>query len=212
MGERLRNRQEALGKAVSVGHVGVMRTAGAFHLRETTGTSGLEAALRSAVEALARHEVPHLVVGGLAVQEHGYFRVTTDCDLVVPDVLDTVEVLVADLSGSFVKHGDCDDTVKYKRNGVLINLLPAGHVLKAGCRVPFPVPIEVWDEPRFVSLEKLIALKLDSWSNSPNRRHKDKTDVIELIQALRLPRDLAVDESVRTLYVETWDALAAEPG
>jgi len=58
----------------------------------------------------------------------------------------------------------------------------------------------------------LIALKLDSWSNSPNRLHKDKTDVIELIQALRLPRDLAVDESVRTLYVETWDALAAEPG
>ena len=122
------------------------------------------------------------------------------------------EVLVADLSGSFVKHWDCDDTVKYKRNGVLINLLQAGHVLKAGCRVPFPVPIEVWDEPRFVSLEKLIALKLDSWSNSHNRRHKDKTDVIELIQALRLPRDLAVDESVRTLYVETWDALAAEPG
>lgn len=179
-------------------------------MRETTGTSGLEATLRSAVEVLAQHEVPHLVVGGLAVQEHGYFRVTTDCDLVVPDVMDAVEWLTADLSGPFVKQRGCDDTVRDKRNGVLINLLPAGRVLKAGCKVPFPLPREVWDEPRFVGLEKLISLKLDSWSGSPHRRLKDKADVIELIQALRLPRGLAVDEPVRGLYVETWDALAAD--
>jgi hypothetical protein len=76
--------------------------------------------------------------------------------------------------------------------------------------VPFPVPHEVWDEPRFVTLEKLVSLKLDSWSNSPNRRLKDKADVVELVQALHLPRDLAVDEAVRPLYVEAWDALAAE--
>lgn len=187
-----------------------MQSAGAYHLRETTGTSGLEATLRSAIERLAHHGVPHLVVGGLAVQEHGYFRVTVDCDIVVPDVMDAVELLTADLSGPFVKYPKCDDTVRDKRNGVLINLLPAGRVLKVGCKVPFPEPREVWDEPRFVTLEQLISLKLDSWSNSPNRRHKDKTDVIELIQSLRLPRELAVDEPVRALYVETWDALAAE--
>ena len=53
-------------------------------------------------------------------------------------------------------------------------------------------------------------LEHDSWSNSPTRRHKDKTDVIELIKALHLPRELAADEAVRPLYLETWDALAAE--
>ena len=187
-----------------------MRTTGAYILRENTGTSGLERTLRSALEILAHHGVAHLVVGGLAVQEHGYFRVTIDCDIVVPDVLDAVELLTADLSGPFDRVPDCEDTVKDKRNGVLINLLPAGRVLKSGCKVPFPDPQEAGDEPRFVPLEKLIALKLDSWSNSPNRRHKDKTDVIELIKALRLPRELAVDEAVRALYLETWDALAAE--
>jgi hypothetical protein len=67
--------------------------------------------------------------------------------------------------------------------------------------VPFPDPREVLDQPQFVTLEKLIALKLDSLSNSPNRRHKDKTDVIELIKALHLPRELAVDEAVRALYL-----------
>jgi hypothetical protein len=187
-----------------------MRTPGAYILRENTGTSGLEQTLRSAVEVLAHQGIPHLVVGGLAVQEHGYFRVTLDCDLVVPDVLEAVEWLTADLSGPFSRVPGCEDTVKDKRNGVLINLLPAGRVLKAGCRVPFPDPREVGDQPRFVPLEKLISLKLDSWSNSPNRRLKDKADVVELIKALHLPRDVAVDEAVRGLFHETWDALAAE--
>jgi len=187
-----------------------MRNSGAYTLRETTGTSGLEQTLRSAVESLARHETPHVVVGGLAVQEHGYFRVTVDCDIVVPDVRDAVELLTAGLSGPFNRIPGCEDSVKDKRNGVVINLLPAGGVLKFGCKVPFPIPLEVWDEPRFVPLEKLISLKLDSWSNTPNRRLKDKADVVELINALHLPRELAVDEPVRVLYNETWDALAAE--
>ena len=182
----------------------------AYMLRETTGTSGLERTLRDAVAILAHHSEPHLVVGGLAVQEHGYFRVTTDCDIVVSDVLDAVQLLTADLSGPFVSIPGRHNAVKDTRNGVVIDLLPAGQVLKEGCKVPFPLPLKVWDAPVFVSLQQLISLKLDSSSNSPNRRHKDKTDVIELIKALHLPRELPVDEAVRALYLETWDALAAE--
>jgi hypothetical protein len=51
---------------------------------------------------------------------------------------------------------------------------------------------------------------LDSWANSPLRRHKDKTDVIEIILRRKLPRDLAVDAAVRRFYLETWDGLKAE--
>ena len=188
-----------------------MQNKGAYILRETTGTSGLDQTLRDAVWILAHHLVPHLVVGGLAVQEHGYFRVTTDCDIVVADVFDAVGLLTADFSGPFGRIPGSQDTVKDTRNGVLINLLPAGRVLKSGCKVPFPTPQEVSDLPRFVPLQKLISLKLDSWSNSPNSRLKDKADVIELIKVLHLPRDLAVDAAVRAHYLETWDALAAEP-
>jgi hypothetical protein len=64
--------------------------------------------------------------------------------------------------------------------------------------------------PRFVTLENLVSLKLDRWVNSPSRRLKDKADVIELIKARNLPRELAVDEPVRDLYRNTWDALEAE--
>ena len=81
-------------------------------MRETTGTSGLEQTLCDAVALLAHHIIPHLVVGGLAVQEHGYFRVTTDCDIVVSDVFDAVELLTADLSGSFDRIVGRQDAVK----------------------------------------------------------------------------------------------------
>jgi hypothetical protein len=145
------------------------------------------------------------------VQEHGFYRVTLNVDLIVPDVLDAAELLTADLSGPFQRYPGCEDTVRDRRNGVLVNLLPAGRAYKRTCRVPFPPATEVTDIPRYVPLPKLISLKLDSWVNSPNRRLRDKADVVELIKALRLARELPVDEIVRHLYLETWDALQAEP-
>ncbi len=183
---------------------------GAYHLRETTGTTGLETAARVTVECLADHEIPHLIVGGFAVQELGYPRVTVDVDIVVPDVLDAVEALSADLSGPFVREPGVEDTLKHQATGVLINFLPAGKVLKLGCHVPFPDPTQVSNRPQIVTLEELISLKLDSWVNSPIKRLKDKADVVELIIRRRLPRDLKVRLAVLSLYEETWDALRAE--
>ncbi len=182
----------------------------AYILREATGTSGLVQSARDAVAVLAEHDIPHLVVGGLAVQEHGYPRMTIDVDIVVPDVLEAVEWLTASLTGPFYRVPKFQDRVEDRRNSVKIDLLPAGKVLQRGCKVPFPEPVKVAEQIQIVPLEDLISLKLDSWSGAPVRRHKDKTDVIELIQHRNLPRDLAVASAVRSLYLETWDALRAE--
>ena len=188
-----------------------METEGAYILRENTGTSGIEATLRTAVAMLEHWDIPHLVAGGLAVQEHGYFRVTLDADIIVPDVQEAVEFLISDLTGPFVRFPPgCEDTVQDRRNGVHINFLPAGRVLRRGCQVPFPEPRQVSPRPVFISLGELISLKLDSWTHSPMRRHKDKTDVIELIKSKHLPRELAVADPVRAAYTETWDALRTE--
>lgn len=187
-----------------------MTNQAAYVLRETTGTSGVTETARAAATRLADHDIPHLIIGGLAVQEHGYLRVTTDVDIVVPDVVEAVGFLTADLSGPFVRVAGCEDKVQDRRNGVEVDLLPAGRVLKRGCRVPFPQPTKTSEELQIVKLEELISLKLDSAAHSPLRRHKDKTDVIELILRRKLPRDLAVAPAVRTLYDETWDALRAE--
>lgn len=182
----------------------------AYLLRENTGTSGLVATARKAVETLAHYDIPHLIVGGLAVQEHGYPRLTLDVDIVVPDVLEAVEFLTADLTGPFARVPGVADRLVDRRNQVKIDFLPAGKVLRHGNKVPFPLPSVVTDKPQIIGLADLISLKLDSWSVTPLRRHRDKTDVIELIQYRNLPRDFAVAPAVRSLYLETWDGLKAE--
>lgn len=144
------------------------------------------------------------------MQEHGYPRVTIDVDIVVPDVLEAVEWLTAIVTGPFFRVPQFQDRVEDRRNGVLIDLLPARRVLKRGCKVPFPQPVKVAEQFQIVSLEELVSLKLDSRNGSPNRRLKDKADVNELILRRKLPRDFAVNPAVRALYTETWDALSAE--
>jgi hypothetical protein len=182
----------------------------AYLLRENTGTSGLEQTARRAALALAEHEIPHLIIGGLAVQEHGYPRVTIDVDIVVPDVLEAAEFLTADISGPLQRVPNFSDRIKDTRNGVLIDLLPAGKVIKRGCQVPFPQPKTTSSEPQFVGLEDLISLKLDSSLHSPLHRLRDKTDVVELITRRKLPRDLAVAPAVQPAYLELWDGLRSE--
>lgn len=108
----------------------------AYALRENTGTSGVVQTARTAVATLAAHDIPHLIVGGVAVQEHGYPRVTIDVDIVVPEVLEAVEFLTADLSGPFARVKGREDRVEDRRNGVQVDLLPAGKVLKQGCCKP----------------------------------------------------------------------------
>ena len=150
-----------------------MQSRGAQHLREVTGTCGLEMTIRVALGILTRFESPHLIAGGIAVQEHGYFRVTTDVDIIVPDPGEAVDVLTAPLDTCFVALPRISETVRDRRNEVLINFLPAGGVLRSHCRVAFPHPKTATDQSTFVTLEELIALKLDSWFGSPNHRIKD---------------------------------------
>src|SRR5207247_9069282 len=105
----------------------------AWLLRENTGTSGLEQTARAAAAALAHWDIPHLIVGGLAVQEHGYPRLTLDVDIVVSDILEAVEFLTADVTGPFVRVAGCEDRVVDRPNGVTIDLMPAGQGLAPGC-------------------------------------------------------------------------------
>jgi hypothetical protein len=187
-----------------------MTNSDAYVLRDATGTSGVAQTTRAVAETLAHWNIPHLIIGGVAVQECGYPRVTIDVDIVVPDVFEASEFLTADLAGNFQRIPGHPDRVKDTKTGVMVDLLPAGYVVKKGCKVPFPQPTAASNKPQFVTIEKLISLKLDSWSASKSSRLRDKADVVELIIRRCLARDLAVDEAVKNLYVATWDELKAE--
>jgi hypothetical protein len=131
-------------------------------------------------------------------------------DMVVPDVLEAVEFLTANLTGPLHRVPEAADRLEDRRTHTFIDLLPAGRVVKLGCKVPFPQPTKAAAGLQIATLEQLISLKLDSWTNSPLKRLRDKTDVVELILRRNLPRDLAVNPVVRPLYQETWEAIQAE--
>jgi hypothetical protein len=117
-----------------------MNNQAAYILRENTGTSGLVGSARDAVAVLAEHDIPHLIVGGLAVQEHGYPRLTVDVDIVVPVVLEAVEFLTASLTGPFYRVPKVQDRVEDRRNGVLIDLLQRGKSCGADAKCHFRDP------------------------------------------------------------------------
>lgn len=182
----------------------------AWLLRENSDDHRLVKVAHQVATVLAHWDIPHLIVGGLAVQEHGYPRFTIDVDVVVPDVLEAVEFLTADVAGPFRRVPGVADRLVEVSSEAKIDLLPGGQVLRTGCQVPFPEPTEISAEPRIVSLPDLVSLKLDSCRVSPLLRAKDKADVVELILARKLPRDFPVAEPVRRFYCDTWDALKAE--
>ena len=76
-----RNRKE-LSREVRHATFSDVTNRAAYVLRENTGTSGVVQTAQAAVSTLAAHAIPHLIVGGIAVQEHGYLRVTVDVDVV----------------------------------------------------------------------------------------------------------------------------------
>ena len=182
----------------------------AYVLREQTGTTGVLQAARTATAALAHFDIPHLIVGGIAVQEYGYPRVTIDADIVVPDVLEAAELATSDIAGPLQRVSGVQDKLRDVRTGVFIDLLPAGGIVKKGCQVPFPKPSVVSDQLQLVTLEELISLKLDSWINSPLRRLRDETDVVELIIRRRLPRTLKLHQAVLASYLKLWDGIQNE--
>ena len=102
-------------------------------------------------------------------------------------------------------------------NNVAIKVLLAGDFPGDGKQKPvaFPDPIEgsaAIGGVRFLKLGKLVELKLASGISAPHRM-KDLTDVLELIRAARLPRELSreLDQSVREKYDELWLLAASAP-
>ena len=179
----------------------------AMTLWEGTGTAVAQAA-HAVSGLLSDHGIPNLIAGGLAVQLHGYPRTTVDVDIVVPDVQEAHEFLVANgYKPSLVRLAAVIDPIRR----VAIDLLPSGKCLKRECQVPFPEPKKPEAIMQPVGLEELISLKLDSWKHTPMRRMRDRADVAELIMRNKLPRDLKVHRAVRDEYFGLWDALAAEP-
>src|SRR5208282_4051849 len=118
----------------------------------------LEKAMRLTVRLLGEKQIPTLVVGGMAVQEHGYPRFTVDVDIVVP----VINRAAWELKKSGYKDAGKPGLFIEPETGVEIDLMQEGDHVN-GNQVPQPSPI-LTTTPKLCSLETLIDLKLGSYS------------------------------------------------
>ena len=174
-----------------------------------------EADVQLALERLARvlegQGIPYAVVGAMALNEWGYRRVTVDVDILL--TADGLRALKAAVLGrGYVEKFPGSRGLRDTEAGVNIDVLLSGEYPGDGKPKPvvFPDPSEAAVRGRRVALlplAKLIELKLASGLSAPHRL-KDLADVLELVRALALPRDLAasLDASVRAKYEELWEA------
>lgn len=173
------------------------------------GTSDVHAALERVAQKLEELQIPYAICGGMAVNAHGHRRTTVDVD-----VLLTAEGL-AKFKANALGRGWADKFpgsrgVRDTESKVTIDVLLAGGIPGDGTPhgVVFPDPAAVaieYEGRRYLSLQKLIELKLASGLSAPDRP-RDFDDVIQLIRANRLGEHFgdALHPYVQPKYRELW--------
>jgi hypothetical protein len=160
-------------------------------------------------------QIPYAVGGGMALNAHGYERATTDVDLVVTgDGL--AEFKARSLGLGWLEVFPGSRGVRETDNRVKIDFLITGGNPGDGrpCGVTFPDPVAAAIEiegARFVSLAKLIEMKLACGLSAPDRP-RDFDDVIQLIRCNRLGEHLTSElhSYVHAKYRDLW-AFAQRP-
>jgi hypothetical protein len=177
------------------------------------GEGDLNRALAHVAADLQEHGIDYIVVGALALFAHGYPRLTVDIDLVfTTEGLDRFHEELIGLGYAPAFPG-ARKRLRSTKDGVRIDVIAAGEYPGDGQPKPvsFPNPSEAAveiDGIRFVTLEKLIELKLASGMTAPHRL-KDLADVQELIKVKHLSREFAenLNEYVKEKYLELLDAV-----
>ena len=203
------------------GYEHLLRRGGDRMLREASayfaGEGRLHGALRRLTQRLNTEGIPYALLGGLALAEHGYPRLTEDIDLLLtPSGLERFRQRLVG-RGYRPAFSGAEKTFRDTETGVRIEIVTTGEYPGDGLPKPvaFPDPttpgmtVEI-DGIRVVTLEKLIELKLAS-GMSASHRLRDLADVQDLIARLRLPLALAdqLDPSVQAAYRDLWEKARA---
>lgn len=195
----------------------VLRQGGDQMLREASAYFGGEGRLHGALQRLAlrldRERIPYALLGGLALAEHGYPRLTEGIDLLLtaPGLQRFRQRLVG--RGYRLAFEGAQKTFRDTETGVRIEIVTTAEYPGDGLpkAVAFPDPAEPGvaveiEGIRVVTLEKLIELKLASGTSAPHRL-RDLADVQDLIARLDLSLSFAdsLDPSIQAAYKDLWD-------
>jgi hypothetical protein len=153
----------------------------------------------------------------MALFAHGFERLTRDVDILVSR--DGLAQIHAKLEGlGYVPPFSGSKNPRDAEHGVRIEFLIAWEFPGDGKPKPvaFPEPADAGvliDGIRVLSLPKLVELKLASGMTGGIHRMKDFTDVITLIDQLRLSAEFATELNpyVRDKYLELWHGVQDSP-
>jgi len=173
--------------------------------------------LRKISRRLDDLKIPHAVVGGMALDAHGFRRLTVDVDILVSrESLTTIHERLEGLG--YVPPFTGSKNLRDTEHGVRIEFLIAGEYPGDGKPKPvsFPDPRDAGiliDGVRYLSLPNLVELKLASGMTGGVARLKDFADVVALITTLNLTRDFsaALNPYVQPKYFELWDGIQSSP-
>lgn len=176
------------------------------------GRGAVHRTLRSLASRLDAEEIPYAILGGMALNLHGFVRETVDVDvLLTRESLERFrERLVG--RGYVPAFAGALKSFKDAETRVRIDVIASGDYPGDGKpkEIAFPEPSAVAVDRggiRVVPLEVLLELKLASGLSAEHRRLVDLADVQRTIEALGLPRDLSerLHPTVRAEYGRLWD-------
>ena len=181
------------------------------------GQGSLNIALAKIARDLKEHGIDYMVIGALALFEHGYARLTEDIDLVMtPEGLEVFHRELIGL-GYLPAFQGAKKRLRSTTEGITIEVMTTGEYPGDGKPKPVSIPdpvaasIEI-DGVRFVTIEKLIELKLASGMTAPHRL-KDLADVQELIKIRNLDAAFAerLNLYVREKFLELYETIKQSP-
>ena len=172
------------------------------------GEGKLNQSLARLASDLRDHEIEYVVIGAVALLAHGYPRFTEDIDLVM--TAEGLEKFHDELVGLGYAPAfpGARKRLRSTTDNVSIEVMISGEYPGDGKPKPVSMPIpstasEEIDGTKFVTLEKLIELKLASGISASDRL-KDLADVQELIKIKKLDEGFAekLDPYVRPKFLE----------
>jgi len=187
-------------------------------LKFFAGKGMLNTTLERIARTLENRGIDYVVIGAVALNQHGYRRFTEDIDLLL-----TKEGLTRfheELVGLGYRPAFEGSRKQFRaaEGNVRVEIVTTGEYPGDGLPKPvrFPDPADVAieiDGIKTITLERLVELKLASGMSAPHRL-KDLADVQELIKVKKLGPEFAntIDPSVRDKFMELQRAVSEAPG
>jgi hypothetical protein len=206
--------------AVNERHAALLETAGErfaesdrFHM----GVGKVHKTLHALADDLERQGIDYAIVGGMALNLHGYGRETVDVDVLVrPAGLQAIHEHLVGLGYRPAFEG-ARKKLRSTRTGVRVEFLTTGEYPGDGKPKPlaFPDPAAVYtivDGVKVVNVPTLMALKIASGMTQPTRR-LDLADAQKLIELLGLDESFAdqLHEYVRPTFLMLLQELREAP-